>query len=276
MTTIGTDNARVELNGELLNAFAYASETGGLTTDGKLQMVETRLAWKHNGTRKTQEVKDLGTSGSNVIEALRAERTSGGVGYLPLAPIADAAYPEIRFQHNGSVYGLHDSTTVSTGGSTIPNSIAEREPDNVTTNGQNAATGLRITTDVEWPDKIGAELSSNYGGSSGTQVARIYRVSDGTKLGEQNIDGLVSGDTFSVSLNSPLQPDDGTDATKYNFVVGNDTGAQTAGFRDVAATSTPYNSNDGNLSIVASGLDAQGGADGRVYNLKRVGDVGLS
>lgn len=49
-----------------------------------------------------------GTSTDGVVEALRVS-VGGTVGYVPAIPENKAAFPALRLQHNGQVYGWHDS-----------------------------------------------------------------------------------------------------------------------------------------------------------------------
>lgn len=48
--------------------------------------------------------------------------TASGVGYAPTLQPADAAYPQLRFQHNGVTYAFHDTLTV------YPDTITNRWP----------------------------------------------------------------------------------------------------------------------------------------------------
>lgn len=73
-------------------------------------------------------VFEQGDSGSTVIEAWRVE-TPSGVGFVPLAPTADATNDFLRVETGQGTYGLHDSaqtavqatvdTTLNSGTATI-------------------------------------------------------------------------------------------------------------------------------------------------------------
>lgn len=54
---------------------------------------------------------EVGTS-VDVTEALRIE-VNGLTGYIPMLSVSDAAFPELRMQHNSSVYGFHDAVDLN-------------------------------------------------------------------------------------------------------------------------------------------------------------------
>jgi len=146
----------------------------------------------------------------------------------------------------------------------IPDAVVSRPADNDTSIGPTDAFGLQIETAVDWP-QIGARLSTN---TSGVTRAYIYRVSDGTLLGDADISSLSAGDTFTVDLNSPL-----TTGETYNFVVDAEGSEYDRGYNNNA--SFPYVSSDGDLSIV-NGARNQTDSDISVNILSEIGNVGFS
>lgn len=48
-----------------------------------------------------------GTAVDAVSEAMRIQ-VNGVTGYVPIAPVSDAAFPELRMQHNSEVHGYHN------------------------------------------------------------------------------------------------------------------------------------------------------------------------
>jgi len=144
----------------------------------------------------------------------------------------------------------------------IPDSVVTRPSDTATKN-VNDARGVRITSTEKWI-QIGAKLSSKV---VNPNTAFVYRVSDGTKLGEKNISSLTAGQTFTLSLSPSIKPYDGSNTTEYNFVV-------TAGTLGVGGSSFPYKSPDGNLEIINGAIGPSSTA-GFAHNLVKVGDVGF-
>jgi len=53
-----------------------------------------------------------GTSSADIEESLRIQ-LNNDVGYVPLAPLQDATYPELRVQQSSGTYGMHDAVEVS-------------------------------------------------------------------------------------------------------------------------------------------------------------------
>jgi len=153
--------------------------------------------------------------------------------------------------------------------SAIPDSVVSREADNDSTT-EATKFGLRFYSDVEWPS-IGAEISAN---TSNATTAYIYRVSDGTLMGQTDITGLGAGDTFTVG-DVGLQAYDGTDATTYNFVLDAGGSNWTAGYRSSTDSSFPYTSSDGNLTL-ETGAEGETGTDSAAISLIQIGDVGFS
>lgn len=155
-----------------------------------------------------------------------------------------------------------DGTVVWSAGSDIPDSVVSRENDNSTFT-TSELRGLQINSDDEWPS-IGAELSGN---TAGATTAYIYRVSDGTLMGQTDISGLSAGGTFTIE-NVNLQP-----STDYNFVVDAGGSDYDAGFYN--SNSYPYSSSDGNLRIVGAATGPSS-TSGNPIVLKRVGNVGFA
>lgn len=79
-----------------------------------------------------------GTSGDGV-EEVRPVETPNGVGYVPVAAQANAAYPKIGFQHGGSRLAVHDAAKA------IPEGVVLQY------GADNWAQG-----DSTWPDEAGA------------------------------------------------------------------------------------------------------------------------
>lgn len=53
-------------------------------------------------------ILQTGTSTGDVVEALRLS-VGGTLGYVPAIPESKAAFPALRLQHNGQIYGWHDA-----------------------------------------------------------------------------------------------------------------------------------------------------------------------
>lgn len=53
-------------------------------------------------------ILQAGTATDGVVEALRLS-VGGTLGYVPAIPESKAAFPALRLQHNGQVYGWHDA-----------------------------------------------------------------------------------------------------------------------------------------------------------------------
>lgn len=60
-----------------------------------------------------------GTAVDTVSEAMRVQ-VNGETGYVPIAPVAEANYPELRMQHNSELHGFHDRVEP---GSALPDSV---------------------------------------------------------------------------------------------------------------------------------------------------------
>jgi len=159
------------------------------------------------------------------------------------------------------------------GGVTIPDTQVSRPADDNTTT-DSGAFGVRITTNVRWPD-IGATISSNTSGLGSGATGYVYRVSDATLLGSTSLAGLSAGDSFVVpGVN--LKPYDSTLSTTYNIVLDNGGPVYTSGYHTNFATDdTPVTSTDGNLTIVDGAQGATGTVDGG-NNIVTVGNVGFS
>lgn len=239
MTDIGGPNDRLEFNGErikpldgagdgLQNGQFYLNE-GQLNLNNRT-ITQPPVRWAHNGSLKTTDFEALGSSDSDVIEAVRVQLDGGTVGYIPFAPVAHAAYPEIRIQHNGSVYGLHDSPTVDTGGSTIPDTVASRPTDNDSSAGKTTARGLEITVNGDF-SKIGAEISAN---TSGVDRARLLDDQNNV-LDTTDVSGLSSGDAFVFEADLAA-------GSSYRIALDDPDGSYTIGFS--SATDYPYTSTD--------------------------------
>jgi len=50
---------------------------------------------------------NTGTAVDTVSEAMRIQ-VNGVTGYVPIVPVVDAAYPELRMQHNSEIHGYHN------------------------------------------------------------------------------------------------------------------------------------------------------------------------
>jgi len=204
-----------------------------------------------------------GTAKDTVSEARRLQ-VNGQTVYAPIIPAGDATYPAHRMEHNGEVYGLHDA--MSPNG--IPDSVVERPADNSSASTTNKQ-GTRIETDVEWPE-IGARLSANV---SGPTRAYVFRVSDGQLMGDIDILNKVAGDTLTIDLDNPLQPFDGTNATRYNFVADAEGASWTNGWLD--GSSFNYTSSDGNISMI-NGASGETGSYSDAQVFDKIGNVGFS
>ena len=145
---------------------------------------------------------------------------------------------------------------------TIPDSVVSR-PDDDNSFSTTEFRGLQINSDLEWPS-IGAEISAN---TSDATDAYVYRVSDGTLLGQTDISGLGAGDTFTVD-DVNIQAN-----TDYNFILNADGNSWTAGF--TSEFSYPYTSEDGNLSIVNDATGETTSSDENPVALTRIGNVGF-
>ena len=146
----------------------------------------------------------------------------------------------------------------------IPDRQVSRPQDDGSNDDDTRLVGVRIETTDEWPS-IGGIISANV---SGATQAKIYRVSDGSLMGDADISGLSAGDAFTVD-DVNLQPD-----TEYNFLIDNGGDEYTAGFLSVSETDTPYVSDDGNLAII-DGAEGETGRNDGLLNIVTVGDVGF-
>lgn len=185
-------------------------------------------------------IYDSAATTNGVSKAWRVQ-IGGVTGFIPITT-AGPTFNQLKFQHNGSAYGVHDAV------SAIPDSVVSRPSDNNSYNNTNGSPrGVRIQTDVDW-NKIGAKLSNNV---SGATRAYVYRISDGQNLGDVNISSLSAGGAFTINLSEPL-----VSGETYSFVVDAEGSGYTQGYYD--APSFPYTSGDGNISITngAGGSDA--------------------
>jgi hypothetical protein len=153
---------------------------------------------------------------------------------------------------------------VTTGFGAIPASVVSRTQDNATNNSLTSKSGVRIESTVEWPS-IGARLSTNTG--AGATTAYIHRVSDGVLMGSTDISALSGGDAFTVD-DVDLSPN-----TAYNFVIDNGGSSYVGGY--YSSPSYPYDSPDGQLSIINSGFNDTGTNPNGVFSIVDVGDVGF-
>jgi len=163
-----------------------------------------------------------------------------------------------EYVYDGSDWYLRNSVDIRD--SDIPDSVVTR-PDDVGSSSLSRERGVRIETNVTWP-QIGGRLSQNHSG--GTR-AYIYRVSDGQLMGDTGISGNA-GDTFTIDLDHDL-----VDGETYNFVVDAEGATYTNG---QGPGDFPYTSADGDLSIV-NGADSQTGTSGITNDINEVGDVGF-
>lgn len=154
---------------------------------------------------------------------------------------------------------------VSTDVSAIPDSVVSRQNDDHTSTGNTTKRGLRFETSVEWP-KIGGTISAN---TSGVTRAYIYRVSDGSLLGETDISGLSAGDSFTIEFDNPIESGD-----TYQFVADAEGSSYDQGYRDVEDISFPVTSNDGNLSIT-DGAGGNTSTNSGISNIVTIGNVGF-
>jgi len=167
-----------------------------------------------------------------------------------------------------------DVSEVTVDGSTvfsaIPDSVVSRPQDD-SKKTISEQRGLNISSTVEWPD-IGATIS---GSTSEATAAYCYRVSDGTLLSSTDISSLTAGDSF-VLEGVDLQPDDGTDATKYNLVIDAEGSDYTQGF--TSNVSVPIDSPDGQLTIegLAVGSQQTFTSTPDLLNIVTVGNVGFN
>lgn len=152
----------------------------------------------------------------------------------------------------------------------ITDSVVTRPSDNNSGSNTDVAVGVRFESDSYLSD-IQGRISDNM---SGVTRAYIYRYSDGMLLGDTDISSLSSGDVFTIS-DVNIQPFDGTDGTRYNFVADDeDGGGYTRGYYD--SPSFPYESSDGSLRIVSGASDATGTISGSAYFVNEIGNINLT
>lgn len=143
-----------------------------------------------------------------------------------------------------------------------PTSVVSR-PDDNNSFGTSGLRGLQIETNVQWGE-IGGRISAN---TAGATRAYIYRISDGQLMGETDISDVAANETFTMTLTNAL-----VSGETYNFVVDAEGASYTQGFYD--SPSFPYTSSDGDLSIVAGGVQTTE-SDNNTSCLKEIGDVGF-
>ena len=148
--------------------------------------------------------------------------------------------------------------------SAIPDTSVSRDPDNTQGDDFSTAHGIKIETNVEWPEFDG-EISSQTEGHIKAKIWRIVDGDDNVQIGEKDVSDLSAGDSFRVDLDENM-----VDGPTYAFELGDPDGSFDPGFDD--DPDFPYESEDGDLSIV--GGSNQGGEDTSVpVSLKRVGNL---
>ena len=148
----------------------------------------------------------------------------------------------------------------------IPDTSVSRDEDNGGST-EPAKTGIIVSSEEEWPEFDG-RLSQN---TSGVTEAFI-EVKDesepddrGKEIGSVDISGLSAGDVFTVDLDENMVEEN--DYFLYVWAEGDD---YEQGFND--SPDLPYESDDGNLSIV-DGAEDDGPQSGAVYNVVEVGNL---
>jgi hypothetical protein len=197
-----------------------------------------------------------GTAEETVREA-RRYRVGGQTVYAPLAPVAEAAFPARRVQHDGQIHAFHDRVAP---GSAIPDSVVSR-PDDDDSFSNMDEEGMEIELKSDWPS-IGARISNNTIGAT-----RAYlRESDGTAITDIDISGLSSGDAFTfddVNLSS---------GNRYWITLSAEGSSWTLGFRN-GADNYPYTSDD--IDITARVLDGSSTQQGNAWAINDIGNVGF-
>ena len=158
--------------------------------------------------------------------------------------------------------GLRGSLrNVSVGIDAIPDSSVERGSDNDTSGPRDDQVGLIINSDDEWVE-IDGRISGN---TSGITRAYVYDVANENLHGDVDISSLSAGDTFTVDLDDPIQPD-----TDYYFLADAEGSNYDAGLRNIG-DETPIESDDGRLRIIdgASGFSSSPNA----FNIDKVGNL---
>jgi len=179
--------------------------------------------------------------GADVYVGERFRFDDGTVGFIAETDQGGSLGSPRLVVPDGTEYQAHDALELSA----IPDSVVSREADNVTATNVTGARGVRFSVSQEWP-KFQGELSGNYDGSC--TRAYIYRVSDGTLMGDADISTLTSGDVITVNLDNILSSGD------YNFVLDAEGSQFNTAYDDFP--SFPYTSSDGNLSIINGALNA--------------------
>ena len=152
----------------------------------------------------------------------------------------------------------------------IPDSVSSRPDDNASGGSTSRELGIRFELSQDWGKEIGAELSEN--APSELKTARLRRESDFELIDDTDISDLEAGDTFTFDLDEDLE--EGTD---YLCLVQTDGDAPDHGFFD--DPEYPYASDDDVIKITQSGYidddDELDTSQGLLYNIKRIGNVGI-
>ena len=159
--------------------------------------------------------------------------------------------------------GLRGSLrNVSVGIDAIPDSVVN-SPDQNNTGSFDVKRGVELSTEVEWPE-IGAEL---FPAVDAATRAYVFRMSDGELMGDVDITGKSGGDTFTISFDDALTPDD-----NYNLTIDAEGSSYDNGW--VGSADFPFTSDDGDLSIVA-GTQGETGESGDLNSFAKIGNVGF-
>jgi hypothetical protein len=210
-----------------------------------------------------------GTSSADIEESLRIQ-LNNDVGYVPLAPLQDATYPELRVQQSSGTYGMHDAVEVSA----IPDSVVEQ---------WNAQTGFTAsdegTTISTWPGELG-----NYDLTGGSPVVQANAINGYRAPYFDGTDDVLDNTNLSVTqrvvvylvINADFGDSEGT--TRYIQRDPNDSpqmywsgrnkayslyaGNSLAGPGDASLSLLTYDVNGGNSVIRADGTEYASGDAG--------------
>jgi len=124
-----------------------------------------------------------GTAVDTVSEAMRIQ-VNGVTGYVPIAPVSDAAFPELRIQHNSQVHGFHNRVDP---GPAIPDSAVQH-----------------LAFEQDYTDSLGTQNASAIGSpgftvdaAAGSYAVDLSQSGDGV---DTNLQNISDGQPFSVSF----------------------------------------------------------------------------
>jgi hypothetical protein len=207
-------------------------------------------------------ILQTGTATDGVVEALRLS-VGGTLGYVPAIPESKAAFPALRLQHNGQVYGWHDArgeTAFFDVAITATNSpVDDGETLTVDYSVENTGGSLNDTQDIrldvgatERDRESGVTIAS--GGLTGGQLSWAS-----ASEGSYTATVLSDDDSASTSVSvGPAIPDSGL-LRRYQFNDDSDTttAIDSEGSNDGTINGATYTTNaaEGSHALDFDGTD---------------------